>query len=90
MARKPKETMRLIQLGFPCKITNDKHDINLMNSEGRVAIIRRSKVSKKERERKNKFYKWIKTKHKADKGGWREMKKLGKKVFFSFFLKVDS
>ena len=29
MARKTKETMRLIQLDFPCKITNDKHDINL-------------------------------------------------------------
>ena len=29
MARKPIEIIRLIQLGFPCKITNDKHDINL-------------------------------------------------------------
>ena len=29
MARKPVEIIRLIQLGFPCKITNDKHDINL-------------------------------------------------------------
>ena len=87
MARKPKETMRLNQLGFPCKIINDKRDINLMNSEGRVAIIRRSKVSKKKRERKNKFYKWIKTKHKADKGGWREMKKLSNKVLLQFFPK---
>ena len=29
MARKPIEIIRLIQLVFPCKITNDKHDINL-------------------------------------------------------------
>ena len=29
MARKPVEIIRLKQLGFSCKITNDKHDINL-------------------------------------------------------------
>ena len=32
----------------------------------------------------------MKTKHKADKGGWREMKKLSNQVFFSFFLIVDN
>ena len=46
-----------------------------------LTIIRRSKVLKKE----------IKTKHKANKWGWRESNKLSKKdCFFSFFLKVDT
>lgn len=42
-----------------------------------LTIIRRSKVLKKE----------IKTKHKANKEGWRESNKLSKKGFLQFFLK---
>ena len=42
-----------------------------------LTIIRRSKVLKKE----------IKTKHKANKEGWRERDQCSKKVFLQFFLK---